>query len=129
MTPEVQFIIGIAVTIIIAIVGILLSILAYLASRHLSSIDDKLNVLPAMQTQIAEVKVTQKHHTEKQEEFCERLERVESHVNNTERVVSLEKKLEQVDKDRTYERDHRHWVAGVIQNLALHSGVKIEPQP
>jgi low affinity Fe/Cu permease len=129
MTPEWQFTIGLAVTVIVALVGVLLSVLGYLAGRHLNSIDRKLNVLPTLQVQIAEVKTKQEYHTEKQDDLCERLERVEAHVSNNERIVHLENSLKNIEKERDYERSYRHWVAGALHVLALKSGVQLEPQP
>lgn len=120
---------GLAITGIVAFIGVLLGINGYFAGRHLDSIDTKLDCLPKMQEQIIEMRTEQKHHSEKQEEFCSRLERVETTISNTERITVLEKVVDQLGEEKAYARQHRHWVAGALQAICHETKIKIDPQP
>lgn len=111
-------IIGICVTIALAMLGFLLSVIGWLLSRHLKIIEDRLKPLVQMQIDLAGMTVKVDQHSAAQQETSRRLAKVEDHVSNTERVALMEQRLTVAEKDIVDLRGFRHGLETHLQTLA-----------
>ena len=99
-------IIGIIVSVLLAIVGLLLGIIGYFFTGRLRSIDGSLKCLPEIQVELAGMKVRVEQQSEKQGKFCdlqtifsERLTDVEKHISNQERMAVLEESMKTIKEE------------------------------
>jgi hypothetical protein len=102
--------------------GIVLTVIGWLVKDKLTTIGDDLHGLSAnqgrMANELVEVKTTVKHHSEKQDEFCSRLEKVETSVSNTERIALMELRLTKAEEELAGTRRFGHWVRNVLSSIA-----------
>jgi hypothetical protein len=125
MSPEWQWVAGIVMCVIGFVLTTFVAVVGWLIKDRLSSIGEQLKPLPKIETELAEVKVTQKHHSEKQDEFCHRLEKVETHVSNTERIALMELRLTKAEEEIIGNRKFGHWVRNVLAAIAGKVGAEL----
>ena len=118
-------IIGIVVSVLLAMLLLLLGIIGWLIVDRLRSMDGRLAALPKIEVDIASLKGTAEHHAEKQDEFCDRLEKVESHVTNTERIALMELRLTKAEEELQHNRKFGHWVRNVLAAIAGKVGAEL----
>jgi hypothetical protein len=99
--------------------GVAIAIIGWMCKRILASVDAKLDALPLLQTEVELVKKTQSYHSERLNDFCERLEHVESSVSNTERIAVMENAVRTVQEEVKGLRSDRHEVLNKINELGL----------
>ena len=110
---------SIIMTVAGAVYTALMGIVGYLIHGRVSSIDDTTKAIGVelrtldrkvvdIGTEVVEIKTTQKHHGEQLDEFCERIERVETHVANTERLTVLENTMHTAAEEIKELRAWRH---------------------
>jgi hypothetical protein len=123
MDQSVQ-VIGIVVSVLLALFTLLLGIIGYFVVSKMRSIDGSLKCLPDIQVELAGMKVKvdqqserQEAFTDHQEAFGKRLGEVERYISNQERIAVLEKSVETLDAELGKLRPHVHSQDGFIQTL------------
>jgi DNA repair ATPase RecN len=126
-------VIAIVVPVLGGCFGILMAVLGWLAAGRLKHIDKKLDSLPEIDKKLAAVETKVDTHAAALSQFGERMQRVESHVSNTERIAVLEKALTTLDSEVTNKiRPHVHQIsdyltglAGTVQLIAESASIKM----
>lgn len=105
------------VSIVVPTVGVFLAIIGWFASRQLKSIDKKLDTLSTIEKDMATTQTTLKYLGERQDDFCQRLEHVETHVSNQERIVRVETQMGAMNDELKLLRAFRHEMESHVQTI------------
>ena len=117
-------IIGIIVSVLLALLLLLLGVIGWFVTQRLKQLD----ILPVIQIDMASLKTSAQHHAEKQDEFCDRLEKVETHVSNTERVAVMEREIKGLEEEVKALRQFRHDAANDLNAFKLKLAVLEAPK-
>lgn len=99
---------SVVVPVLLAMVLLLLGIIGFFIARYMRSIDFKMNALDRIEKELEGVKVKVDNNADTTTELCERLQAVESHVNNTERIAVMERTLQVLEEEVKQLRNWRH---------------------
>jgi hypothetical protein len=125
MNQDWQWALGAVGVGVMALFGIITAAIAWLIKDRLTSIGEQLKSLPRLETEMAEVKRDVKHHAERQDEFCNRLEKVETHVSNTERIALMELRLSKAEEEIIGTRKFGHWLRNALSSIAGKVGAEL----
>jgi hypothetical protein len=112
------------VNVIIAVCVPLLTAMAGILIYVFKGVEKRVSVLPNIETDLVAIKADLKYGAEKQDEFCDRLERVETAVSNTERIAVMERMLSTLE---TEVKDLRRWRHDVNERRQEHALVHTAP--
>lgn len=100
-------IIGIVVSVLLALVLLLLGVIGWFVSQWMRAINKNLECLPVIQVELGQMKVKVDQQGTTLSETSKRLARVEEHVSNTERIALMEQRL--ASAEREVEGLRKHW--------------------
>ena len=126
-------IIGIVMSVLLAMVGLLVGVIGFLLSRYLGSLDRGMVVanqeLHKIQTNMAGLTVKVEEQSECSQEMAQRLKKVEDHVNNQAQIAVMEQRLGKLDEDSKYYRNFGHWARNVFTAIAAKVPFEMPKEP
>lgn len=128
-TEAVLSIVAIIVSVAVFLLGCVFGIIGWFASRHVTSIDKKLDGLSTIDIKLSGLEIKVDNHTEQLNETCDRLRKVEEHVSNTERVAVMERQLKTADEEIRNLRNFSHWAANALIKIAEAAKCEVPTRP